>query len=213
VVRHAVDGEKLLTLAGNDAADVFLQLLLPVREDEVLPALNGEDNVNVDLRVGVGHGFMPLLPELCWFSLLVTINMALLTELRFAAESGTGGVDEGVGEFILDACARHEAGFYYSCPRKSKMRRSPVLIAAGETPKGSRRMKCLSSPAFCHDKVCSDREFVDQYVGGDPAARRDIVAKAEKEGISPRTADRYLQRLVEAGVICSGGGLYWRREP
>jgi len=51
--------------------DVFLQLLPPVREDEVFPTLDGEGNVNVDLRVGVGHGFMPLLRSLvgfrCWF--------------------------------------------------------------------------------------------------------------------------------------------------
>ena len=29
--------------------------------------------------------------------------------------------DRQVGEFILEACARHEADFYYRCPRKSKM--------------------------------------------------------------------------------------------
>ena len=89
------------TLAGNDAGDVFLQLLLPVREDEVLPALDGEDNANVDLRVGVGHGVMPLLAELGWFSLLVSINMALLSELKLAAGARSNeGIEMAVGSFI-----------------------------------------------------------------------------------------------------------------
>jgi hypothetical protein len=60
------------------------------------------------------------------------------------------------------------------------------------------------------NKVCTDREFVDRFIGTAPIARRDILAKAE--GISARTVDRYLQRLTEAGVICCGSGLYWRKE-
>jgi hypothetical protein len=63
------------------------------------------------------------------------------------------------------------------------------------------------------DKVCSDKEFMDRYIGPDPIARRDIVAKAERDGISPRTPDRYLQQLAKLGIIFCGAALYWRREP
>jgi hypothetical protein len=62
------------------------------------------------------------------------------------------------------------------------------------------------------NKVCTDREFVERFLGQSPIARRDIVVEAGKEGISARTADRYLQRLTEAGLICCGSGLYWRGE-
>jgi hypothetical protein len=62
------------------------------------------------------------------------------------------------------------------------------------------------------NKVCTDREFVDRFIGQAGIARQKIVAEAGGAGISPRTADRYLQRLIEAGLICSSGGLYWRKE-
>jgi hypothetical protein len=62
------------------------------------------------------------------------------------------------------------------------------------------------------NKVCSDKEFVDQLISETPCSRAAIVAAASKIPISPATTDRYLKRLSEAGIICSGGGLYWRRE-
>ena len=58
------------------------------------------------------------------------------------------------------------------------------------------------------NKVCTDREFIEQLLSEAPAARAAIVAKAENLGISSATADRYLKRLSEAGLIGSGGGLY-----
>ena len=59
------------------------------------------------------------------------------------------------------------------------------------------------------NKVCSDKEFVDEYLSETPASRGAIVTAATKNAISPATTDRYLKRLSEAGVIASGNGLYW----
>ena len=62
------------------------------------------------------------------------------------------------------------------------------------------------------NKVCSDKEFVDQLITNTPTSRGTIVAAASEIAISPATTDRYLKRLSEAGLITSSGGLYWRRE-
>lgn len=61
------------------------------------------------------------------------------------------------------------------------------------------------------NKVCSDKEFVDELLTYRPTARGDIVAKAANLAISRASVDRYLKRLCDAGVICSGGGLYWKK--
>ena len=60
------------------------------------------------------------------------------------------------------------------------------------------------------NKVCTDKEFVQQVLTEAPRSRGAIVKSAEEVGISSATADRYLKRLSEAGVIGCGGGLYWR---
>jgi len=62
------------------------------------------------------------------------------------------------------------------------------------------------------NKVCTDREFVENLVTSKPTSRGTIVSKARDLMISSATTDRYLKRLSEAGLICSGGGLYWLRE-
>ena len=59
------------------------------------------------------------------------------------------------------------------------------------------------------NKVCSDKEFVEQLITSTPTARAAIVAKAAEMAISSATTDRYLKRLVEAGLIGCGSGLYW----
>ena len=65
MVRHVVYRNQLVLLGGDDAGDVFLQLVVAFRRDEALPAFDGEDDLDVDLRVGVGHARkMPLLTEL-----------------------------------------------------------------------------------------------------------------------------------------------------
>ena len=65
VIRHIVYGNQFLILTGNNAGDVFLKFVVMVRLDEALPAFDGEHDMDVDLRVGVGHASkMPLLTEL-----------------------------------------------------------------------------------------------------------------------------------------------------
>ena len=65
MVRHIVNGDELLFLTGNDAGDIFLKFVVIFGFDEVLPAFDCEYDVNVDLRVGIGHlRKMPLLAEL-----------------------------------------------------------------------------------------------------------------------------------------------------
>lgn len=61
------------------------------------------------------------------------------------------------------------------------------------------------------NKVCSDREFVEQFLTEKPTARKDIIASAFENGISRSSADRYLARLSEAGLIGCEYGLYWRK--
>lgn len=61
------------------------------------------------------------------------------------------------------------------------------------------------------NKVCSDREFVEDLITTTPTSRAAIVAKGGELAISSATIDRYLKRLSEAGLISSGGGLYWRK--
>lgn len=62
------------------------------------------------------------------------------------------------------------------------------------------------------NKVCSDKEFVEQLITETPTGFANIVAEAgSKLAMSRATAARYLQRLVDSGVIASSGGLYWRK--
>jgi len=79
----------------------------------------------------------------------------------------------------------------------------PLMRVAGDlNPDALRRPQSKN-------KVCSDKEFVDEYLSDTPASRGAIVAAASKNNISPATTDRYLKRLNEAGLIACGSGLYW----
>jgi hypothetical protein len=60
-------------------------------------------------------------------------------------------------------------------------------------------------------KVCTDKEFVANLISETPCSRSSIITKAAEMDISAPTADRYLRRLADAGLICSGSGLYWRK--
>ncbi|MGZ5567531.1 MAG: AAA family ATPase [Limisphaerales bacterium] len=60
------------------------------------------------------------------------------------------------------------------------------------------------------NKVCTDKEFIEQLITDKPSSRADIVAKAGELAFSSATTDRYLKRLSDAGLIASGGGFYWR---
>ena len=65
MVRHIVYGDQFLFLCGDDAGDVFLQFVVMLWQDEVLPPFNGKHDLDVNLRIGIGHEpKMPLLTEL-----------------------------------------------------------------------------------------------------------------------------------------------------
>jgi hypothetical protein len=44
-----------LLLPGNDACDIFLKFVIVFLLDEILPAFHGENYVNLNLSVSVGH--------------------------------------------------------------------------------------------------------------------------------------------------------------
>jgi hypothetical protein len=60
-------------------------------------------------------------------------------------------------------------------------------------------------------KKWTDREFIERCVPVTPSRLKDIKALTGKNGGSPRTAERYLKRLVDAGLVAFGSGLYWRK--
>jgi hypothetical protein len=65
MVGHVVNDDQFLFLTGDNASDVFLQLVVVFGLDEILPAFNGKYDMNINLRVGIGHEpKMPLLTEL-----------------------------------------------------------------------------------------------------------------------------------------------------
>ncbi|HEY6009239.1 MAG TPA: AAA family ATPase [Geobacteraceae bacterium] len=66
----------------------------------------------------------------------------------------------------------------------------------------------LRSPQS-RQKVCSDSEFIHRFITTKPTTRAALLEEASKVDISRATVDRYLQRLTTAGLISSGGGLYW----
>jgi hypothetical protein len=60
------------------------------------------------------------------------------------------------------------------------------------------------------NKVCTDKEFVDQVFGNSALSFGKVMQVAkDKLGMSRATAARYLQRAVDTGVIVSVEGLYW----
>ena len=62
MVGHAVDGDELLSLIGDDAGGVFMQFFLVFLPNQVLSPVYGEDNVNIDLGECICHGIFPFLP-------------------------------------------------------------------------------------------------------------------------------------------------------
>jgi hypothetical protein len=65
VIRHIIDRNQLLLLSRDNPADVFLKFVAMLRREEILSALDGEHNMEIDLRVRIGHERkMPLLLEL-----------------------------------------------------------------------------------------------------------------------------------------------------
>ena len=67
MIGHAVDRNQFLAFSCNNSRDVFLQFLASARRNYTRTSGYREDNVQVDLRVRVGH--------------FAEVNMTLLTEL------------------------------------------------------------------------------------------------------------------------------------
>ena len=60
-------------------------------------------------------------------------------------------------------------------------------------------------------KICTDKEFLDAVITDSPKNFSATVKQAENAlKMSNRSAKRYLNRLVAAGLVQSAGGLYWR---
>jgi len=80
-----------------------------------------------------------------------------------------------------------------------------MKVAADLNPEALRRRVGRS-------KTCMDSEFVEACLpvsGGVPHNR--VLELARGTLNMPRaTADRYLQRMVAAGLVVTGQGLYWR---
>jgi hypothetical protein len=55
VIGYTIYRHKLLVFIFNDASDVLIQALAPFCGDEVLPALDGKNHMNIKLGVRIGH--------------------------------------------------------------------------------------------------------------------------------------------------------------
>ena len=65
MIRQIIYRYQLLFPTENDASNVFLQFIVVFGLDEALPAFDSKHDVNINLRVGVGHALkMPLMTEL-----------------------------------------------------------------------------------------------------------------------------------------------------
>ncbi|MEI6196827.1 MAG: hypothetical protein WCS42_21130, partial [Verrucomicrobiota bacterium] len=59
------------------------------------------------------------------------------------------------------------------------------------------------------NKVCSDKDFLVGALTTEPQSTAAICQKGEQLGLSRRTAQRYLKRSVEKGIVACEYGLYW----
>lgn len=61
------------------------------------------------------------------------------------------------------------------------------------------------------NKVCTEKEFMDAVITDEPRSFKDIVGDAQgKLNMSKRTVSNYLTRQVQAGLIRTSSGVYWR---
>ena len=67
VIKQAIDRNQFLALPRDDSSNVFLQIFAPRGSDYTGATRDREDNVQINLRAGVGHFGQP--------------HMALLAEL------------------------------------------------------------------------------------------------------------------------------------
>ena len=81
VIGHRIDRNQFLPFSCDNSSDVLLQLLASGRRNYARASGHREDNMQIDLRVGVGHlakPYMPLLPELITDNVSAAINMSRL---------------------------------------------------------------------------------------------------------------------------------------
>ena len=84
-----------------------------------------------------------------------------------------------------------------------------TFVAVRRGPRGFEQKVCIKRvlPAYAEDS-----EFIEEALGDKPKTFTTIVEDAqEKLTMCRRTAINYLNRLTEAGLIATGGGLYWRK--
>jgi hypothetical protein len=84
VIGHRIDRNQFLPFSCDNSGDVLLQLLARGLGNHTSASGHREDNVQVDLRVGVGHFAeinMTLLMELITSTFVGAINMSCLTAL------------------------------------------------------------------------------------------------------------------------------------
>ena len=80
MVGHAENCDELLAALVNDAGDVLVQFFTPFGRDKVLSTLDGEDDLDVYLRIGIWH---------CWQAaptgLTVFLDVVLQTGRSYGA--------------------------------------------------------------------------------------------------------------------------------
>jgi hypothetical protein len=65
MIGHIIYRDQFLLLSRDDSGDVFLKFLVVLGRKEILSALNGKNNMKIDLRGRVRHELkLPLLTEL-----------------------------------------------------------------------------------------------------------------------------------------------------
>ena len=67
VIGHTIDRNQFLPFSCDNSGDVLLQIFAMLRGNYACATRDGEDNVQINLRVGVGHlakPYMTLLAEL-----------------------------------------------------------------------------------------------------------------------------------------------------
>jgi hypothetical protein len=94
-------------------------------------------------------------------------------------------------------CLPSKADFVvrWECPLMKRIALDPSSLRSPSTPR----------------KLWTDLEFIETCVPETPSRLKTIRDLAGKNGGHPRSADRYLKRLVGAGVIGYSAGLYWRK--
>ena len=62
MIRHGIDLDDGLFFVFDDAHDITVEFGFVLFWDKGLSAFDGEDNVYIDLCIGIGHGFPPKIP-------------------------------------------------------------------------------------------------------------------------------------------------------